>query len=562
MVKAYSYIRFSSKQQASGDSYRRQFELTKKACDKYNLQLDESVTFEDLGVSGFKGLNRTQGALGKFIQLVDEGKIEKGSWLIVESLDRLGREEITTAAANFLNLINQGITIYTCQDEMRYTATDDPSGTMGKLVYSIMVMSRAHEESITKSKRVSASWEAKRKLASQGGIATGMVPSWIELVDDNLTLIKEKAETVRKIFELTIQGVGTVAIEGMFNREGIPIIATKKTSTQWHKSYIEKIINSPATYGTLQLFRGRGEDRFAVGEPIEDYYPSAIDKATFLKAKQARASRRITGSSAGRKGKRFSNLLQGFVKCQCGGNMRYSDKGRGLVYLQCANKVSGRGDCKTPSYRYDYVESRLLFTVSNRFKDEVINEFTEQKDKSDIESQKLLIKDEIEDNQKKLDNVIEAIADVGNSSKLVQKYQKLEAQIQELEQELEQVETQEATPPLEQVRQLATKLLVKVAKGRGEYQERVQCNNLLRQLIDRLVFGNSDAHASKRPFGIKFKDSEDFDVLYAEKDTAEVMDRFIEDDTIMDDVITLSDAFPYFREHIKNKKKGSTKEGS
>jgi DNA invertase Pin-like site-specific DNA recombinase len=39
MKKAYSYIRYSSPQQAKGDSFRRQFSATQAYCDKNRYEL-------------------------------------------------------------------------------------------------------------------------------------------------------------------------------------------------------------------------------------------------------------------------------------------------------------------------------------------------------------------------------------------------------------------------------------------------------------------------------------------------------------------------------------------
>ncbi|MGN5104748.1 recombinase family protein [Aeromonas caviae] len=77
LPKAYSYIRFSTPKQAQGDSYRRQIQQAIDYCAKHNLELDEKA-IEDFGVSGFRGSNWTDGALGRFIEAVKSGAIAKG----------------------------------------------------------------------------------------------------------------------------------------------------------------------------------------------------------------------------------------------------------------------------------------------------------------------------------------------------------------------------------------------------------------------------------------------------------------------------------------------------
>lgn len=59
--KAYSYLRFSAPEQANGDSFRRQTLLALEYAEKHNLILDETLTFHDLGVSAYRGLNAKSG---------------------------------------------------------------------------------------------------------------------------------------------------------------------------------------------------------------------------------------------------------------------------------------------------------------------------------------------------------------------------------------------------------------------------------------------------------------------------------------------------------------------
>src|SRR5262249_2343415 len=90
--KAFSYIRFSTPEQSKGRSLERQMEAAKAYAIGKNLELDETLTFQDLGVSAFRGRNIQEGALGTFLQAVREGRVQKGSHLLVESLDRITRQ--------------------------------------------------------------------------------------------------------------------------------------------------------------------------------------------------------------------------------------------------------------------------------------------------------------------------------------------------------------------------------------------------------------------------------------------------------------------------------------
>lgn len=52
---AYSYVRFSSPEQMSGDSIRRQTALAVSHADEFSLVLDDRFTYRDYGISGFRG---------------------------------------------------------------------------------------------------------------------------------------------------------------------------------------------------------------------------------------------------------------------------------------------------------------------------------------------------------------------------------------------------------------------------------------------------------------------------------------------------------------------------
>ncbi|MCG6287457.1 recombinase family protein, partial [Vibrio vulnificus] len=124
MKKAYSYIRYSSPQQASGDSYRRQLAATQVYCEANGYELDAELSiYKELGVSGFKD---DQENLKQFINDCETGKVKKGCLLVVENLDRLSRKTINVAMRQFLTLLEY-VDIYTLQDEKLYSNADSDS---------------------------------------------------------------------------------------------------------------------------------------------------------------------------------------------------------------------------------------------------------------------------------------------------------------------------------------------------------------------------------------------------------------------------------------------------
>jgi DNA invertase Pin-like site-specific DNA recombinase len=111
--KAYSYIRFSSARQRDGHSLERQ---TTKAADyaaERGFELDTQLNLKDLAVSGYRGKNIRTGALGLFLKAVDDGRVPRNSYLLVENVDRLTRADIPEAMALFLSIITNGIVVVT-----------------------------------------------------------------------------------------------------------------------------------------------------------------------------------------------------------------------------------------------------------------------------------------------------------------------------------------------------------------------------------------------------------------------------------------------------------------
>src|SRR5690606_6497837 len=109
------------------------------------------------------------GALGKFLAMVESGEIPKGSYLLIESLDRLSREAVPDALTLFMALINAGVVIVTLGlGDRQIYSRDILKGDWTKLIIGLAVMSRGHEESQTKSERVRAANRRKRQTAREG----------------------------------------------------------------------------------------------------------------------------------------------------------------------------------------------------------------------------------------------------------------------------------------------------------------------------------------------------------------------------------------------------------
>lgn len=362
--KAYSYIRFSSPEQMKGDSYRRQYEATRQYVQEHGLDLDEDLMFKDEGVSAFKGKHAKVGALSKFREAVDQGIIRPGSYLILENLDRLSREDVHTAYLLLSSILAQGIVVVTLQDRSTYTK-ESMSGDFGLLMLSMLSMHRAHQESAVKSARLSQAWKNKRERARDGHKLTSNCPKWLTLdkATDTFTIVEDRAEVVRRIFRETLAGKGAGVIARQFNTEKVP---TFGKSDGWWDSFIKKILASESVFGRLQPHTTKEVEgrRVPVGDYVEDYFPVIVDKETFYRAQSMRQERRIPG---GRVTKQFSNLFNGLVKCGvCGATMAFDNKGdgrKGGTYLVCIATKLKVGTCKRHAWRYPLAQAHILLNL-------------------------------------------------------------------------------------------------------------------------------------------------------------------------------------------------------
>lgn len=347
MIKAYSYIRMSSGRQLKGDSLARQLELSEAFAALHDLDLDTSL--RDLGVSAFDGSNRETGALAAFLRKVRAGEIERGSYLLIESLDRLSRDRVMKALRVFQDILEAGIVIATVADGHVYSEESvDENWT--QLIVSLAVMSRAHEESARKADRLRAAWKRKRQQSERK--LTARAPSWLKLSADRTTfeIIPERKAVVVRILEELASGIGRDKIARRLNAEGV---LPWGGGREWHGGTIQKVTDTAAVIGRFQPHRLettivgglKRQRRIPVGEPIEGYFPRIVSDDLWQQARAASdcRSRAGPGNAGGRRGTVFSNLLSGLPRCaSCGSPMNYRDRGlRSTVVFICSGHRNG-----------------------------------------------------------------------------------------------------------------------------------------------------------------------------------------------------------------------------
>ncbi|WP_292104469.1 recombinase family protein [Mesorhizobium sp.] len=358
---AISYLRWSSAIQGEGDTLRRQSSKTKEWLAAHpNVRLAQELV--DAGVSAFKGKNIQDGAFGAFLAAVQESKIPRGTYLLVESLDRISRLTPEQALSIFLQIINAGIVIVTLMDGQEYRAGQNDM--MMVLFKSIMIMATAHEEMAKRSERIKESWAGRTQRARESGKAIkGNLPAWL-YYDANGVLQQDEAKVVvvQRIFDMCISGAGITAISQALSAAKVPPLGLAKRKTIknrsdfWTVTSVAYILRYRAVYGDYHPNKG---------EPIFGIFPVIVPKEDFHRAEAARERRHNV--VRGRSGKHYTNLFKGIAKCHyCGGAMTIQD-GRNKRspnrprQIQCVG-VSAKM-CSQKPWNYPLFESAFLSVV-------------------------------------------------------------------------------------------------------------------------------------------------------------------------------------------------------
>ena len=303
----YSYIRFSSAEQAKGHSMDRQMDYAKKYAETNNLLLDESLTMKDEGLSAYHQTHIKRGAFGVFLSAVESGKVERGSVLIVESLDRISRAEPIEAQAILSQIIMAGITVVTACDGKVYerdTIRKNPTD----LIHSLIIFVRANEESETKSKRVKSSIVGQINHWLEQGhgkiIRNGRDPYWCTPKKDKtgFDLIPERVNVIKDIIRLYCKGWGGRKIIVYLNENYEPF-----NGKQWHMQFISSFMKKRSMIGE-RSFNVDGS-RYV----IKNYYPAIMTNEEFSDLQHLIKSRATTKAQSG-----FCNILTGMKITYCG----------------------------------------------------------------------------------------------------------------------------------------------------------------------------------------------------------------------------------------------------
>lgn len=346
----YSYLRFSDPRQSAGGSTDRQLAYAATWAAEHGLQLDTRLSLRDEGLSAYHQQHIKSGALGVFLRAVEDGRVPSGSVLIVEGLDRLSRAEPLQAQAQLAQIVNAGITVVTASDGKTYSRQRLKDNPMD-LVYSLLVMIRAHEESDTKSKRVKASirrlCEKWQDGSYRGPINQGHDPSWCVKTESGWALRPERVQAVLRAVQLYKDGCSGKRIAQALDVDGLRLSDNaENVSTR-----VYRILSMPQLCGHKPV-EIDGE-KFL----LRDYYPAVLPESDWNELQRIRSEsgrRRIKGD--------LPHIITGLGIAFCGycgrpmAGQHLANKPRlpdgrirdGYRRLLCASASAYGGGCPVP----------------------------------------------------------------------------------------------------------------------------------------------------------------------------------------------------------------------
>ena len=490
-ARVYSYLRFSDPKQASGSSIDRQIAYAIRWASEHGMALDETLSLRDEGLSAYHQKHITQGALGAFMAAVEEGRIASGSVLVVEGLDRLSRAEPIQAQGQLAQIINAGITVVTASDGKEYNRERLKANPMD-LVYSLLVMIRAHEESDTKSKRVKAAIRRQCERWIDGSwrgiVRNGKDPAWVIEDEGKFVLHPERSAAMREAIDLFVDGYGAAKVlQTMIKRGHSPDHLPTAAATFY------KILRRTDLIGTKVLSIG-GEEFSLAG-----YYPALLTQDQFNRLQLANNDR------TKRKGKGdIPGIITGMeiTRCgYCGGALvgqnlmqRMRDDGTladGHRRLICANYSHAIGCDVGGSCSVVPVESALLSFCSDQFNLASLQGGGDQS--AQIRERLTITRAKIAEQEKSLERITDAMlaaADDGGATPItfIRRARDLETELANLRKQESVIEAE-----LSQAGRASTPAMAEawasIVEGtqRMDYEARMKARKLVKDTFERIV---------------------------------------------------------------------------
>ena len=366
-VTAFLYERLSRDDNMDGESYsigNQKKLLIKVAKEKGYTNL---VHFFDDGISG---VTMDRPGFADMIQQLEQGK---AAAVFVKDLSRLGRNYIEVGRLTEEFFPNHDIRLVAVSDNID---TDEGENELAPIRN---LFNEWYARDISKKRRIS------NKIKGNAGEPMGQPPyGYIKDPDNPKRWIvdEEAARVVRRIYRMTLEGVGTEQIAAKLEEDGIltpraywhskginrPGKVKDLPPTHWNSSSVIKMLSVQEYCGDILNFKTYSKsyknkkrlendrENWAI---FKDVHEPIIERAVFEQVQQKRGKMRKRQAKDGERSM-FSGLL---VCADCGSNLHFhfNQGNPEIKYFNCSNYKGNRGTCGSTHYvRVDFLEQVVL----------------------------------------------------------------------------------------------------------------------------------------------------------------------------------------------------------
>ncbi len=366
-VTAFLYERLSRDDNLEGESYsigNQKKLLTKVAKEKGYTNL---VHFMDDGISG---VTMDRPGFVDMIRQLEEGR---AAAVFVKDLSRLGRNYIEVGRLTEEFFPEHDIRLVAVSDNI------DTAEGENELAPIRNLFNEWYARDISKKRRIS------NKIKGNAGEPMGQPPYGYMKAPDNpkrWIVDDEAALVVKRIYSMTLDGLGTEQVAAQLERDGIltpraywlqkgvkrPGKGKQLPPTRWNSSTITKILSLQEYCGDILNFKtysksyknkkriDNDRENWVV---FKDVHEPIIDRAVWEQVQQKRGTRRRRRTNDGEK-----NMFSGLLVCaDCGNNLHYhfNQGNPEIKYFNCSNYKGNRGTCTSTHYvRVDFLEQVVL----------------------------------------------------------------------------------------------------------------------------------------------------------------------------------------------------------
>ena len=364
---AFLYERLSRDDNLEGESYsigNQKKLLTKVAKEKGYTKL---VHFMDDGISGV-----TMDRPG-FVDMICQLEEGRAAAVFVKDLSRLGRNYIEVGRLTEEFFPEHDIRLVAVSDNI------DTAEGENELAPIRNLFNEWYARDISKKRRIS------NKIKGNAGEPMGQPPyGYMKDLDNPKRWIvdDEAAQVVKRIYSMTLDGLGTEQIAAQLEKDGIltpraywlqkgvkrPGKGKQLPPTRWNSSTVTKILSLQEYCGDILNFKtysksyknkkriDNDRENWVV---FKDVHEPIIDRAVWEQVQQKRGTRRRRRTNDGEK-----NMFSGLLVCaDCGNNLHYhfNQGNPEIKYFNCSNYKGNRGTCTSTHYvRVDFLEQVVL----------------------------------------------------------------------------------------------------------------------------------------------------------------------------------------------------------